>query len=377
MSGFIKDEFLTTRAELDALLGSGNQEIRKSGNQEIRKSADRDTWKILLAGDISKAFSDAELVRELPCEVHTNMPDAIDAAAKNNFAAIGVVMSGSGGKLKSALKALRDANCDAKIILLARMYEEPAAMQMVSSSSNGSALADDYLICPTHFPYLVSRISYLVKGETQYDIRNTQYEKIKELEKLATEDELTGLKNRRYIWEFFRQIVEHAKKKNGRVTLLVFDIDNFKHYNDVYGHSAGDEILRQAAVLMQRCCRQHDVVGRIGGDEFAVVFWDDLQVKSVGSEDERRSTQAEHPKEAMFVIERFRNELNATKLPSLGPEGKGVLTISGGLASFASDGSTIEELFTQADAALLEAKRSGKNRIYLVGKPQNDIADIE
>ena len=61
----------------------------------------------------------------------------------------------------------------------------------------------------------------------------------------------------------------------------------------------------------------------------------------------------------------------------LGSAGKGVLTISGGLASFPRDGSTIEELFEQADKALLEAKRSGKNKIYLVGKPDSDIADIE
>jgi len=60
----------------------------------------------------------------------------------------------------------------------------------------------------------------------------------------------------------------------------------------------------------------------------------------------------------------------------LGPQGKGVLTISGGLASFPRDGNTIQELFQQADKALLEAKRSGKNRIYLVGKPQTNVADI-
>ena len=61
----------------------------------------------------------------------------------------------------------------------------------------------------------------------------------------------------------------------------------------------------------------------------------------------------------------------------LGPEGKGVLTISGGLASFPRDGSNIQELFGQADKALLEAKRSGKDRIYLVGKPNSDIADVQ
>jgi diguanylate cyclase (GGDEF)-like protein len=201
--------------------------------------------------------------------------------------------------------------------------------------------------------------------------------RIKQLEKLATEDELTGLKNRRYIWEFSRQVIEHAGKENGRVTLLIFDIDNFKHYNDVYGHLAGDEVLKQAAVLMRRCCRGHDVVGRIGGDEFAVVFWDrqSTEVRSQKAEN-RRQTLAEHPKEAIFIAKRFRRELGRAELHLLGPEGKGVLTISGGLASFPRDGAMIQELFQQADKALLEAKRSGKNRIYLVGKPKNDIADL-
>ena len=201
--------------------------------------------------------------------------------------------------------------------------------------------------------------------------------KIRQLEKLATEDDLTGLKNRRYIWEFSRQIIERAKKEKGRVTLLVFDIDNFKHYNDVYGHLAGDEILKQAAVLMRRCCRGHDVVGRIGGDECAVFFWDEPRGRGVGQEDERRSLMAEHPKEVLAVAQRFRSELGKAEFPLLGPEGRGVLTISGGLASLGRDVSTIEELFEQADKALLDAKRSGKNRIYLVGKPKSDIADVE
>ncbi|MBA7678323.1 hypothetical protein ES703_86596 [subsurface metagenome] len=350
-------------------------------------SSDTDARKILLIGDINRAFSDADAVHRLPCEIQTNMPDAIEMAARSNFAAIAVVMSGMSGKLSSALKRLREANRDAKIILLAQMYEEPLAMQLVGSASNGPG--DDYLICPIHFSYLVSRISYLERATpTQgwqvvgtagpVTVDEVAEMRIKQLEKLATEDELTGLKNRRYIWEFSRQVIEHARGEEGRVTLLIFDIDNFKHYNDVYGHLAGDEVLKQAAVLMRRCCRGHDVVGRIGGDEFAVVFWDrqNTEVRSQKAEN-RRQTLAEHPKEAIFIAKRFRKELGKAELHLLGPEGKGVLTISGGLASFPRDGPTIQELFQQADKALLEAKRSGKNRIYLVGKPQNDIADIE
>ena len=146
-------------------------------------------------------------------------------------------------------------------------------------------------------------------------------QKIRHLEWLATTDDLTGLKNRRYIWEFARQILDHARQTKGRVTLLVFDIDNFKHYNDVYGHLTGDEILRQAAVLMRRCCRSHDVVGRIGGDEFAVVFWDDPNRTAGDIERERRAATAEHPSEAILLAKRFQKEFGDADLHLLGPDG--------------------------------------------------------
>ena len=359
------------------------------GSANIPDSGGADARRILLIGDINGAFLDADAIRRLPCEIQTNMPDAIEMAAKNSFAAIAVVMSGMSAKLASALKALREVNCDAKIILLAQVYEEPAAMQLVGSICNGATLADDYLICPIQTNRFYESIMPAggqdgsgLGAPVAVDVTR---ERVKQLEKLATEDELTGLKNRRYIWEFSRQIIEHSRKENRRMTLLIFDIDNFKHYNDVYGHLAGDEVLKQAAVLMRRCWRGHDVVGRIGGDEFAVVFWDRQNTEYRGQKSEvrsqkaenRRQTLADHPKEAIFIAKRFRKELGKTELHLLGPEGKGVLTISGGLASFPRDGSTIDELFEQADKALLEAKRSGKNRIYLVGKPQSDIAEVE
>ncbi len=354
-------------------------------------SSDMSSGKILLIGDVNGAFLDADAIGRLPCEIQTNMLDAIEMAAKNSFAAIAVVMSGMSAKLASALKALRQVNYDAKIILLAQVYEEPAAMQLVSSASNGATLADDYLICPIQTDRFYESIMP-TQGQLPTRVAapapvtvDAARERVRQLEKLATEDELTGLKSRRYIWEFSRQIIERARGKNRKVTLLIFDIDNFKHYNDVYGHSAGDEVLKQAAVLMRRCCRGHDVVGRVGGDEFAVVFWDRqnteyrIQKSEVRSQEaeNRRQALADHPKEGIFIAKRFIKELGKAELPLLGPEGKGVLTISGGLASFPRDGSTIGELFDQADKALLDAKRSGKNRIYLVGKPQSNIADVE
>jgi diguanylate cyclase (GGDEF)-like protein len=346
-----------------------------------------DARKILLVGDLGRAFLDVSAATKTGSETCADMLQALDAAAGRDFAVIAIVMSGISAKLSSNLKALRD-NCDAKIVLLAQMYEEPIAIHLVNSVYNGSSLADDYFICPVGVDSFYESIMASDRpGGTQTApsaaIDTTTETRIRYLEQLATEDDLTGLKNRRYIWEFSRQIIEYAKKENGRVTLLVFDVDDLKKYNDIYGHQAGDEILKQAAALMRRCCRGHDVVGRIGGDEFAVIFWDDPQQQRAAASaksEERRSANADHPAEAITIAKRFVKELSSAGLSNfaeLGPEGKGVLTISGGLASFPRDGETIEQLFRQADKALLEAKRSGKNRIYLVGKPQSNITEME
>ena len=345
--------------------------------------SDTNARKILLIGDVNRAFLDAETISEPGCDVYRNVADGVEAAAKNSFAAIGVIMSGLSSKLDFALKALRDVDAGAKIVLLAQMWEEPVAIQLVNAFSEGKRAADDYLICPIRAGRLrefimVSQDKQAAETATQAAVTPSIESKIRHLEKLATEDDLTGLKNRRYIREFSRQIIEHAEKENRRITLLIFDIDNLKKYNDIYGHSAGDAILRQVAVLMQRSCRSHDVVGRIGGDEFAVVFWDEPQTQAVMSAEggERRSAIAEHPKEVVSIAKRFQKELGKAEFHSLGPEGKGELTISGGLASLGPGCSTVQQLFEQADKALLVAKRSGKNRIYIVGRPDGNIADV-
>jgi diguanylate cyclase (GGDEF)-like protein len=332
---------------------------------------------ILLIGNVNGAFSASFDIRKLGWIQCENIIEGISAAGDKKFDLIGIIVSSFGTRLRSSLRILRRVSKGAKIILLAQMFEEPLALQLVNWSSDGESTADDYLICPVRVEQFTESIKRPEPEKpdmkAKEELNPDKDVMVRELIKMATEDVLTGMKNRRYVKEFLRQIIDRARRENSKVTVLIFDIDNFKHYNDVYGHSAGDSILMQASILMQRCCRSHDIVGRIGGDEFAVVFWDGP--KKQGSEAERRATQSDHPKEAIFIAERFRKELNATEMPLLGPEGQGVLTISGGLASFPGDGLGADELFEQADKALLEAKRSGKNRIYLVGKPQDKTTE--
>ena len=348
--------------------------------QQQKTAPLQNSSRILLVGDVEAAFVDSRELASLHLQQCPTMLDAISIAAQKTFDTICIIMAGFGPQMRAAIKTLRQVNPAAKIILLVQMYEEPFAIEMTNAPNKQAGYADDYAICPLTVESF--RLDILKQGSVDIqpakDIVATAIqpapqdsETLEQLARLATEDDLTGLKNRRYAREFLRQIIERAKEERMRITLLIFDIDNFKHYNDVYGHPAGDDILRQAAILMRSCCRKHDVVARVGGDEFAVIFWD--APKESDLENGRRAAQGEHPHEILFIAERFRRELNAAHLPSLGPEGKGVLTISGGLAGFPQDGSSVEELFKQADNGLLEAKRSGKNRIYLVGPSDSDV----
>ncbi|MBN1125189.1 MAG: GGDEF domain-containing protein [Sedimentisphaerales bacterium] len=296
------------------------------------------------------------------------MLGAIQLAAQQRFGTIVVVMGDLDAHLESSLTTLRRISNGSRIVLLAQMSEEIRARELVRSSSHPNNVADDYFIPPVGLDTVLGATSVKPKVSESGPVM-INAEQIRQLERLATEDDLTRLKNRRYLREFLRQIVALAKAEQLKVTLLLFDIDDFKHYNDAYGHTVGDEVLRQVAVMMSHCCREHDVVARIGGDEFAVVFWDRPEghvSDSDRAERERRSA-GEHPRQALFMARRFREQISRSNLSVLGPEGKGSLTISGGLASFPADASDDENLFQQADKALLEAKRNGKDRIALVG----------
>ena len=177
------------------------------------------------------------------------------------------------------------------------------------------------------------------------------------LHRLAVTDYLTGAFNRRYFYHVSDQILQRKAGGDARVSLLLFDIDNFKRYNDTYGHAAGDEILREITRLIQQTTRSQDIVARIGGDEFAVLFWDNAP----------RQAGSRPPDTATMMADRFRKAVGRHEFPSLGPEARGVLTISGGLANFPDDGRTCRELLRSADRALRAVKETGKNAIRLIG----------
>ncbi len=175
---------------------------------------------------------------------------------------------------------------------------------------------------------------------------------------LALTDDLTGLPNRRRLLSFLEEKIEWARRERATVTALVFDIDDFKLYNDRYGHDAGDEILTEVGRLFVQCCRKTDLVSRYGGDEFVVVFWDPQGPRELGSRP---------PQHVIDVLQRFRAALSRHAFARLGAEAVGSLTISGGLAHYPWQAADASGLLEAADRALLQAKEAGKNRFWLVG----------
>jgi diguanylate cyclase (GGDEF)-like protein len=180
----------------------------------------------------------------------------------------------------------------------------------------------------------------------------------REWRKLAVTDECSGLPNRRFLLEELDAVLRRAAVDQFPVTVLLFDVDDFKQYNDRFGHDAGDEIIRAVGELFRGCCREHDKVARYGGDEFAEVFWDPEGPRSAGSK---------LPESALSVVDRFKDDLRSHRFALVGEAGAAHLTISGGMATYPWNASTRDELIRRADEALLAAKRAGKNRILVIG----------
>jgi diguanylate cyclase (GGDEF)-like protein/PAS domain S-box-containing protein len=172
------------------------------------------------------------------------------------------------------------------------------------------------------------------------------------LEQLATRDGLTGLANRRCFDDTLQAEWQRALRQQQPLSLLMVDVDNFKQYNDAYGHLGGDECLQRIASAVSSEMRANDLVARYGGEEFAVI----LPNQSL--------------KGAAIVAERIRCRVEQLHLPNLGSK-QHVVTVSIGAATaLAAAENDPSQLVAIADSALYRAKHMGRNRISLPGDAQ-------
>jgi diguanylate cyclase (GGDEF)-like protein len=159
----------------------------------------------------------------------------------------------------------------------------------------------------------------------------------------ATRDNLTGLYNRHYMRDWLAHELLRAARHQRSIGVIMLDVDHFKRVNDVFGHEAGDLVLRELAGVMRRLARGSDVICRQGGEEFLLLL-------------------PEAPADATLAkAEELRAQVAALKLEYAG-QALGTVTISLGVAAFPRDGADMEALLRSADAALYAAKRSGRNR---------------
>jgi diguanylate cyclase (GGDEF)-like protein len=166
------------------------------------------------------------------------------------------------------------------------------------------------------------------------------------LEKLAMIDSVTGLYNRRLMDETLEREVIRARRTGMPLALVMIDIDHFKHYNDTFGHAAGDRVLRSVGEILKRDIRGSDAAYRYGGEEFIVVM------PEIGTETARARAEA-----LRLAIHELRAAHHGTPL--------GPITVSVGLAALPTDGCSAAALLAAADTALYEAKRSGRNRLVV------------
>lgn len=177
-----------------------------------------------------------------------------------------------------------------------------------------------------------------------------------ELKQQATIDELTGALNRRAFESYVASAIRQGTANRRSFSLLLLDVDNFKYFNDKYGHEAGDQILTELVRLLTATIRPHDRVCRIGGDELVVVLFDPEGPRDPSSPPLSSAGQ---------IAGRFQKAVCDHRFPKLADEAPGRLTISGGLSTFPWDGRSASELLRSADVRLLQAKREGKDRIVM------------
>jgi two-component system, cell cycle response regulator len=238
-------------------------------------------------------------------------------------------------RLCSQLRSL-DRTRFVPIMLLADIGEDSRLVRALELGIN------DYLVRPIDRHELTARLRTQIKRKRYNDyLRDSVTETIE----MAVTDALTGLHNRRYMDSHLKALFDRSVTRQCPLSVLILDLDRFKSVNDAYGHSGGDDVLREFARRLRENVRGIDLACRYGGEEFVVIMPDtDAAV-------------------AQRVAERIRSEIELEPF-AVGKDGKTVgVTVSAGVSTLLQAADSVEALMKRADTALYEAKSAGRNRV--------------
>jgi two-component system cell cycle response regulator len=204
--------------------------------------------------------------------------------------------------------------------------------------------ADDYLIKPFDQEEMRARLQI---AERILTLETQLRETVEQTRLLALKDSLTGILNRRAIFERAEDELDRAHRENTNLSLLMADLDHFKTINDRFGHAAGDVALRLAVETIVRSLRQYDYVGRWGGEEFLIVL------------------PNTDPDEAYQVAERLRLSLSNAEMELGGGESLELRMSLGVTTTKPPNNLNVDGLVKQADIALYQAKNNGRNQVKI------------
>ncbi len=229
-----------------------------------------------------------------------------------------------------ALRKIKKESADQSVVMLTAYATVDNAIQALKEG------ASDFVKKPFEMDHLVHIVNRCI--EKSWIVREKERLE-EEVRRLSITDDLTGLYNYRYFYKKLEEETIRAKRQKIPLSLMMFDLDNFKNYNDTRGHIEGDKVLEKIGKIVAQCIRQKVDSGyRYGGDEFAVIL--------IGVKADRASE----------IAERLRGMVENANL--------GNITVSIGLAEFEAD-INMESFVKLADDAMYRAKSQGGNRIHL------------
>lgn len=249
-----------------------------------------------------------------------------------------------GLRLATQFKAIEQVR-NVPIIMLVDEEEQHLMLKGLELGVN------DYLLSPVDFNEMFARVKTQIRRKKYQEALKSNYQ---ESVSMAVTDGLTRLYNRHYLDTHLKNLVRQSDEQGRNLSVVIMDMDHFKHVNDTYGHDVGDEVLKSLSSIITSTIRAADLAARYGGEEFVILM---------------PETDAARAYEA---AERLRRQVETTPFVVSHPDSPIRKTVSIGHATM-KPGDTPDTLIKRADVALYEAKNGGRNRVMPPPSPQYEL----